>query len=211
MRRVIQKLGVLNKLGQNLYYDLIISRRWNGFEGVETPVRDGLHQTQSVDYTLLSESLPLNLIENAETIVDVGSGRGRVLGFLAWKYPQKRFFGYELNAAVLEESKVLLCPRFKNVSLELIDILTRSLPHADLFILFNPFDVHCAEKFFALLRSLPGATAVYINFPQSHDSLLLDLHTDTDFDVELIQHSNDWKDIRDKRTLIVSVKKDSVA
>jgi SAM-dependent methyltransferase len=102
-------------------------------------------------------------VEPADTLVDVGCGKGRSLNWLVDRFPENPIVGIELDPELCAATARRLRRR-SNVTVVCGDATELIPPEGRVFYLFNPFDETVMARFAAALlaRGKP-ATVVYYN------------------------------------------------
>lgn len=105
----------------------------------DSPFRkEGLYGTQSTDYRALKEIFRLIDIKSFDIFADIGCGKGRVIYYLLKNNFKGKIIGIEANKEFALPLKAQLLKR-KNVDI-IIEKVSDSVPFADVYYLFNPFD-----------------------------------------------------------------------
>jgi hypothetical protein len=154
----------LPKAARNAVRDL----RYGGLLGGTTKTRHadlGAHDIGNSDYDDLARLFAGIELDAEDVIVDVGSGKGRAINWFLSRYPGKRIYGIELDAAVAERAAKRL-RRHENVTILSGDATALLPPEGTLFYLSNPFAEPVMRRFVeALLATEPGRPrrVVYLN------------------------------------------------
>lgn len=203
IQRFVHKIGVINKHIQNIWFDFRVTKHLFGFAGTYGPVHSGAYQTQSVDYVLMKRALENVRFDRSRRIVDLGSGKGRLLAFLARKFPGKDILGYELNPEIASLSREML-KGFSNIHVISGDFFSSDLSAVDVLILFNPFGASELERLFRKIEAHPKPVGLlYINLPPTHDVALNTLSSGK-CKVFISSVESKWEDISGKRNLYLS-------
>lgn len=106
---------------------------------------DGAFPVQSSSYRILDALLPELKLKENDVFVDVGSGWGRLLGYLILKGKKcRRYYGIELNSKAVHFSRKVFR---KNPQVKIIkkDATKVVIKDATVCFLFNPFDREVLE------------------------------------------------------------------
>lgn len=95
-----------------------------------------------------------NQIRWSDVLVDVGSGKGRVLNWWLHRYRNHRIFGIEIDPAMAQQTRRRL-RRFGNVTLITGDACGLIPNEGSLFYLYNPFNESVMRRFIATLLEAP--------------------------------------------------------
>ena len=166
----INKLGAIVRLIVNKTYDFIIIKEINILNKDIKALYSWSTTTQSIDYLYLKESLKSFAIKEDDVVLDLGSGKGRIVLYLDFKYKIKKIIGAEINVDAFNISKELTSQK-SNITLYNINIFeTNLINEKDInkIILFNPFDVDTFKYFIEfLLKYTQGYIEfIYINISQ---------------------------------------------
>jgi SAM-dependent methyltransferase len=148
------------------------------------PELGAFHVTNS-EYDDLPHLFAAARVTDADVVVDVGCGKGRVLNWLLAHHPRNRLVGIELDPEVCANVRRRL-RRHANVSI-LCGDATRLLPaDGSVFYLFNPFDDAVMRRFAdAVLDQVTDPSRVRIVY--YHAKYVDVLRDDPRFSVEEIQ------------------------
>ena len=128
-----------------LYNDLytqIVDRKIAGQSLKQMLGNNGEHYfpVQSGNYRILRELIKELQIDSDDVFVDVGSGWGRLIGFLREKgFTPKHYYGIELNHDAAAFSKNIFNDA-RDVTIIEGNAVEVLIPEATVFLLFNPFD-----------------------------------------------------------------------
>ena len=115
----------------------------------------GANNVQSSYYAILSSIFSKIPITEADVLVDVGCGKGRVINYWLSLGCRNRMIGIELDEEVALEASSRLKP-YPNVTIISGNALD-NIPHnGTIFYLFNPFGAHIWEQFKRRLIDLFG-------------------------------------------------------
>lgn len=147
---ISNKIGALIKKISNFYFDVKLSKTINILNKDISALFQWSTTTQSIDYLYLKESLKSFKINKNDIILDLGSGKGRLLLYLDFYYKKFniKLFGAELNQEATRISKELC--KNKNISIFNIDALKDNFivnNKINKIILFNPFDDNTFKSF----------------------------------------------------------------
>jgi len=128
------------------------TKRWNLFDNKLS--FDVLKKIQDKKYTLLEEKV---ISSNTNYVVELGSGGGRNIIYLAKKFPEKTFIGIELTKSSVQLSK-LCADKFNISNVEFFEKdLTKPEKYSDLIQTDSlVFSVHCFEE-------MPGIFKIPLN------------------------------------------------
>ncbi len=105
----------------------------------DSPFRkEGLYGTQSTDYRALKEIFKFIDLNGFNSFADIGCGKGRVIYYLLKKNFKGKIIGIDANEKFASPLKTRLRKK-ENVDI-IIEKVTDSVPSADVYYLFNPFD-----------------------------------------------------------------------
>lgn len=128
----------------NLYYDLLIGRKFLG--GTVAPLKQGYNVTANTSYVALKHIFTNIHIDPNDIIVEVGCGKGRVLNYLLYLKLNNQIEGFEYNATVAAQLAKRMRP-YPNVTIHAGDIFEHFPYHGTLFYLYNPFKKPQVERF----------------------------------------------------------------
>ena len=155
----------VNRMARNVLLDM----KYGGFAGgrKESPYRNlGAVNTVSTDYDALPYIFRSVTISKRDVIVDVGSGRGRVINWLLNEGIDNKIIGIELDEEIAEKTRKRL-RKYGNVTIVAGDALENIPEEANIFYLYNPFDGFVMEKFknrlFDIFGSKRNITILYYN------------------------------------------------
>lgn len=100
-------------------------------------------------YSLLMDVFNYLLPKDGESIIDVGSGFGRVGLFIGLCFPKVQYLGLELVAERVEcSNKAAVRNNFKNISFKEQDLLLPeyALPTADYYYFYDPLELEGLQK-----------------------------------------------------------------
>ena len=150
----------------NKAYNLLRDLKAGGWYGGYKPPRwKGAHGALSSDYRALDQML-VAFTNKKEPVVDVGSGRGRVLRWLL-DHGYERIIGVEIDTDLAFDSMW----HFRNESSFQVEIVPGSIidvlrPEWRQFYAFNPFDIETTVTWLMRLRLLHpegGVSIIYYN------------------------------------------------
>jgi len=166
----INKIGAVVRLVANKTYDFIVIKEINTLNKDIKALYPWSTTTQSIDYLYLKESLKSFTIKEDDVVLDLGSGKGRIILYLNFKYKIKNIIGVEINTDAFNISKELTTKKL-NIELYNLNIFeTNLINEKDInkIILFNPFDVDTFKYFieFLLKNTQQYIEFIYINISQ---------------------------------------------
>jgi len=173
----INKIGGLIRLTTNKYMDYRLINNVNILNHDISPTYNWSTITQSIDYIYLKYSLKRFKLEKNDVVLDLGSGKGRILLYLYKKYSylNLKLFGVELN----KEAFLLSVDLVKDKDIYIYN--ENALDNRFIFknkitkiILFNPFNEEVFEQFIKyLLNDVLGDLAfIYINISKGQIDIL---------------------------------------
>jgi len=125
----------------------------------------GAHDVINIDYKVLPYVFK-DRIKESDVLVDVGSGKGRVLNWWLSRGYQNKMIGIELESDVAEVCRQRL-RKYKNVTLIAGDVCENIPDDATLIYLFNPFKSNIMKRFkdrlFDVFGSRGNITILYYN------------------------------------------------
>jgi SAM-dependent methyltransferase len=89
--------------------------------------------------------------EPDDVLVDIGSGKGRVLNFWLKRFPNNPIIGIELDEAVADRARHRL-RRWKNVRIVTGDAVESIPPEGTIYWMFNPFKESIIRSFSSSLK-----------------------------------------------------------
>jgi len=166
----INKLGAIVRLIANKTYDFIIIKEINILNKDIKALYSWSTTTQSIDYLYLKESLKSFAIKEDDAVLDLGSGKGRIVLYLNFKYKIKKIIGVEINTDAFNISKELTTKE-SNITLYNVDVFETNLineENINKIILFNPFNIDTFKYFieFLLKNTHDYIEFIYINISQ---------------------------------------------
>jgi|GEM_PF-1715383 len=153
------------RYGVRPIHNFLVDMKWGGYCGglkYSPYAHLGAYVTLSMDYAQLSYLFTHNdlPIHEADVLVDIGCGKGRVINFWLGRGCHNRIIGIELNEAIASVTRNRLA-RYRNVEIITGDA-SQGLPQdGTLFFLFNPFGPEVMKPFVQHLKRLPGARMIY--------------------------------------------------
>ncbi len=198
MNKIANKFGVLYKFVSFSYYNIILTGELMSGNTILEPLKLGHASCQSISYPLLSEAIKMVQFKPTDTVIDVGSGFGRLLLYLDYKVKVNKLIGFEINEIAVSESRKY-CGN-KSIDIFLGDILNFDV-RADVYFLFNPFDADTLRVFLKHIQnSTPSTKVVFINAYQEH----VDVFYSFPFaSVKAVEVDKAWKGIN-KKTIVVA-------
>ena len=156
--------------------DAVLDRRYGGSCGGTYKGRWGdlgYRGTSSAHYGYLAKlfSDKYVTIRPDDVLVDIGSGKGRVLNFWLHKGLRNRLIGIEIDDrwATFAADRLQSYPNVEVICGDVFEVIPKD---GTIFFLFNPFSPEVCERFKDLLRDLrgPGAdiTLVYYMSQYGH-------------------------------------------
>ena len=173
---ICNKIGAVTKRLSNFYYDKTFVGTSNILNKDIAPLFDWSKTTQSIDYLYLKYSLKSFQIEYDDNVLDLGSGKGRILCYLDFSYEDIRIFGAEINSEACNISKEL-CSSKKNITISNTNILQDNFivdNSINKIIMFNPFDVLTFGNFLDFIKTKVTYKLkfIYINIDKEQIELL---------------------------------------
>ena len=163
------RLVSLFRRAPKIVRNALVDLRYGGLLGGTTRTKYaelGAFATANSDYSDLPALFRAAAVADEDVIVDVGSGKGRVINWLLGHYPRNRVYGIEIDPEICERTARRL-RRFKQVTIVCGDATELLPPGGTVFFLFNPFDEDAMRRFIAALHARadePGRTrVVYYN------------------------------------------------
>jgi len=154
-------LLISNKV-RNLTWDL---RHGGWYGGIHRSAADqaGAHAVMSSDVNALDAILPF--FPKDETVVDVGSGKGRVIRWLLAHGHRGKIVGAEIDPEVAARSR----RHFRNPQVEIIDgsILATIRKDWRFFYLFNPFDAETLSLLLSILTAMHPEGRIWVVYYNS--------------------------------------------
>ena len=171
---------------QTLYLDL----RYGGMLKGVIPIRhaqSGAYDTVNSPYSILPH-LFAGRIHEADVLVDVGCGRGRVINWWLSRGYRNQIIGIELDAAVAAATRQRL-QRFANVTILSGDAIELLPVAGTVFYFYNPFNAAVMRRFkdrlFELFSKNRNVTLFYWN-PEHLDVF----ETDPRWQIETVQYTD---------------------
>ena len=173
---IFNKIGAVIKRLSNYYYD----KKLVGTSGILNkdiaPLFSWSKTTQSIDYLYLKYSLKLFQIEYDDNVLDLGSGKGRILCYLDFFYKDIKIFGAEINSEAYKISKEL-CSSKKNIAISNANVLQEDFivdNSINKIIMFNPFDALTFGDFLDFIKTKVTYKLefIYINIDKEQIELL---------------------------------------
>jgi hypothetical protein len=158
------------RVTHNAYWDW---RFGGSCGGRKAPSFPGANGTQSSEYMQLRilfkpERVP---IKKADVLVDVGSGKGRVINFWLMCGHRNRMVGIEVDQEIAELARQRL-KRYPNVCIVTGDVNENLPPDATKFYLWNSLQAELMRRFKARLLESYGhrgdVTLIYYNCEEIH-------------------------------------------
>ena len=165
MNRLINKVGAVYNLCLNVVLDFILAGNSSDQRKTISSKNKDHAACQSINYSLLIESLKHVDFNKDDNVIDVGSGFGRVLIYLRWKYGIRNLAGYEVNKQAVEICKKNI--KYKDIKIYNKDILDEKLTNAK-YILFNPFNDKVLSELLTKNIGVEGYTLIFINAYEDH-------------------------------------------
>jgi len=174
IRTMQNKIGTLVKLAFNYYYDYKLIRNIKFFKETIAPLENWSTATQSVDYLYIIKSLKGFPINDDDTVLDLGSGRGRILKYLenSKLYKKNKIIGTEIN-----KNEYILANEYcnfkvaKNYNVNVLENNFIIEQRVDVIILFNPFNGTYFKKFLEQISNIDYEIRyIYINGYNEHIS-----------------------------------------
>ena len=122
---------------------------------------EGAHDVVNTDVTAL-ELIFAGRIGADDVLVDVGSGKGRVLRWWAARSPARRIVGLELDEEIAAETARRM-RREQRVSVVAGDAVANLPDDGTLFYLHNPFGEPVVRAFRDAVSGRPGIRILYYN------------------------------------------------
>jgi hypothetical protein len=155
------QLRRLPRVAKNLAIDLYLGGSIAGHETTRFG-HLGAHDIGAADYDDLRRIFSLGAIRDGETLVDLGSGKGRVLNWWTLKYRQRNtIVGVEIDPYLAERSRSRLAryPSVRVITGHVLDVLPAV--GGDLFFMFNPFDESVMRGVELAIRDRPAQVVYY--------------------------------------------------
>jgi hypothetical protein len=152
LRRRVWQHAVKGRMGVNHVRNYLTDRRYGGFAGGTQDtggIEEGMHPFSPVDYYQLDRIFTAaNGLEVGpdDVLVDIGSGKGRVINFWLGLGHGNRVYGLELDEQLAEKTRRRLAP-WPNVTILGGDALANLPADATILFMFNPFWDHVVERF----------------------------------------------------------------
>jgi SAM-dependent methyltransferase len=152
----------IRRLIRNLASDL----RYGKFLGGTIPTRYagvGAHDSANTDYKLLEWLFHDIAISSGDVLVDLGSGKGRVINWWLAQGYSNRIIGVEIDPAVANPARRRL-RRFHNVEVITGNVLEHLPEEGNVFYMYNPFSREVVAQVVRELERLRRPiTVVYYN------------------------------------------------
>lgn len=135
-------------------YTVIMDMRIAGTSmgGLTCNKGDGIFPVQSASYRILRELIPCLDINANDVFVDIGCGKGRLLGYLnIKKMGAKKYYGVEIN----KKAAKFACKVFRNdpkVRIICKDATKATIRDGTVFFLYNPFGPEILDSFLTNLE-----------------------------------------------------------
>jgi hypothetical protein len=180
LRRQWNLRMVKPRYGIETVRDIVVDRRYGGSCGGTYKGRWddlGYRGTSSAHYGYLAKLFSDKYVPIGpdDVLVDVGSGKGRVLNFWLHKGLRNRLVGIEIDErwATFSADRLRSYP---NVEVICGDVFDTIPPDGTIFYIFNPFMRDVCERFKDLLRDLrgPGADVTLVYYMSNHADLFED-------------------------------------
>jgi hypothetical protein len=155
------QLRRLPRVAKNLAIDLYLGGSIAGHE-ITRFGHVGAHDIGAADYADLSRIFSRGRIRAGDTLVDLGSGKGRVLNWWTLKYRRRNtIVGIEIDPYWAERSRRRLAryPSVRVITGHVLDVLPDI--GGDLFFMFNPFDEAIMRGVELTLRARPAQVVYY--------------------------------------------------
>jgi SAM-dependent methyltransferase len=179
------RLLALVRRAPKTFRNAALDLRYGGLLGGTTRTKYaelGAFDTANSDYTDLPALFGAAGVTEADVLVDVGCGKGRVINWLLGHYPRTRIVGVEIDPEICEQTARRL-RRHERVEIRCGDATAALPPEGTVFFLFNPFDEAAMRRFIATLLELGGPRRV-IYYNCTFIRLFLD---DARFEVDEIE------------------------
>ena len=152
--RVILRPRRAKKILGNFFLDVKYAGTYLGIPLSNGNNREGYTNTTSSEYDVLNNLFSKLSISSSDIIVDVGCGSGRVLGWLAMKYPQNKVMGIEIDPKVAKDTTNRM-KKYSKVEIIIGNVLDKdTLKEGTIFYLFHPFHEQPMRQFIAILKDL---------------------------------------------------------
>jgi len=150
LKFLVNKIGAIVKLVVNMFYDKKLVGDMKVLKKDILPVYNWSTTVQSVDYLYIQKSLENFSIEEGDIVLDLGSGKGRILLYLNYIYKRKniQLIGAEISDEAFLISKELL--EGSNVFLFHVNAIEHNFiieNKINKLILFNPFNPEVFKEF----------------------------------------------------------------
>jgi hypothetical protein len=131
------------------FCDFFLDFRYGGYFGGILKSRYahlGAHDTQSINYSVLSCVFRKYKIKDSDVLVDVGCGKGRVINWWLKQGNQNRMIGIELDEIIAGQTRKRF-ESYKNVEIICCNA-TEAIPaDGTVFFLYNPFGTSAIRTF----------------------------------------------------------------
>ncbi|WP_081492276.1 class I SAM-dependent methyltransferase [Rhizorhabdus wittichii] len=115
--------------------------------------------TVPTDWYFLHHMMSEFDFREGDNIVDVGCGTGRVLAYLARRFPHARLTGIELNQKVAAIAAMVVPSKCEVIAGNILEVCPDT---ANVFYMFNPFYAEIMREFCEkILNNLPSFTVIY--------------------------------------------------
>ena len=180
------KIGAVVKLLANKFWDIKLAGKGNTLN-IELPAMyNWSTKIQSIDYLYLIESLKYFQLLKNDKVLDLGSGKGRVLLYCDYKYNTIEKKDLILYGAEINEEAYTICKgacRHKKVQIDNINALENDYITQHKFnkiLLFNPFNENTFSLFLQYMQYNISyqCTFLYVNISQDQIKILQNTNTD---------------------------------
>ena len=130
---------------RNWYGDLKFGS-WCGGIKLSRYARLGASNVQSSNYSQIARLFNGAAVTETDVLVDVGSGKGRVINYWLSRGYRNRMIGIELDDEIAEATRKRL-KHFSNVRIVSGSILDHVPAEGTIFYLYHPFDARTCEEF----------------------------------------------------------------
>lgn len=121
----------------------------------------GANPVQSTDYPIIRSVLANCGIKKDDTVIDIGCGMGRFIGYLKLKGHKGRLVGVEIDSTYADFCTYLFrrCPNIEILNANALTVCA-DFPDDSVLYLYNPFKARVLDLFLSETR---GRTIIYTN------------------------------------------------
>lgn len=174
--------GKVKRLLRNFYIDMATQGTFVGGRVISIDGRESAYDSVNTGYDVLDFIFFKQYqIRDNDVIVDVGSGKGRVLNYLLYKGVKNKIIGYEINSLIADKTKFNLS-KYDNVEIYGKNIFDDFPQNANVFYMFNPFKRTMMEDFKEHILSIKYRNPIILYY----NPTCLEVFNDLRFKTELI-------------------------